>query len=259
MREPGPPSARQTGEMTTCTHRPDADRPEAHDTHDRLLIAARAAGDLGGRDLERADTILSTCDVCQTLLAELRSIAEATHHLPPVARPADVDFRLTPARAAGLARGGLRRRLLRPFGSAGSAPIRPLAMAFTTLGLAGLLLAALPLLPYAGGGASLPTTGGAIETPSIQAGTLDRKAVPPGGAAVPVQPGAEGTASAGPASPDAQATDDELLSFSAADRLRAFDEPPGSGGPTPLVLLSVAFLGLGIGLALLRRAALRLR
>lgn len=258
MREPGPPSARQTGEMTTRTHRPDADRPEAHDTHDRLLIAARAAGDLGGRDLERADAILSTCDVCQTLLAELRSIAEAVHRLPPVARPADLDFRLTSARAAGLARGGLRRRLLRPFGSAGSAPIRPLAMAFTTLGLAGLLLAALPLLPYAGGGASPPTAGGAIETPSIRAGTLDHKAVPPGGVAVPV-PSAEGTWSAGPASSDAQATDDERLSFSAADRLRAFDEPPRSGGPAPLVLLSVAFLGLGVGLALLRRAALRLR
>lgn len=275
--------------MTTRTPGPDGG---SHARHDRFLIAARAAGDLDGRDLARADAILSTCDPCRVLLADLRFIATATRLLPPPARPADLDFRLSRERAADLARGGLRRRLLRPFGPAGNPIVRPLAVACTTLGLAGLLVAALPLLPSPGGAAVLPATGGAIEAPSLQAATQDPEAAPPGGAvlpdrdalapggavlpdrgaltpdgaSVPVQPGAKGTEAAGPGGPDVPATGDAWLPSSGDDRLRAFGEPspsggppPGGGGPPPLVLLSVAFLGTGIGLALLRRAALRLR
>ena len=133
--------------MTTRTHRPDAG---PHDTHDRLLIAARAAGDLTGRDLDRAEVLLAACDRCRALLEELRAIAAATRHLPPAPRPPALDFRLTPDRAAALARGRGWRRFLRPFGRTGIGAVRPLAAAFTTLGVAGLLLAALPMLPFAG-------------------------------------------------------------------------------------------------------------
>ena len=146
VREPGRPPARQSGEMSTRNHGPDAG---SHDRHDRLLVAAAAAGDLAGPELARAEALLATCPDCRVLHAELLAIATATRHLPAPVRPPAMDFRITPDRAAELARGGLWRRLLRPFGRPGSGTIRPLAAAFTTLGLAGLMLAD-PAEPPAG-------------------------------------------------------------------------------------------------------------
>ena len=250
----------------------------SHATHDRFLIAARAAGDLAGRDLEQADAILSACEPCQDLLAELRSIATATRHLPPPVRLTDLDFRVTHDRAAALARDGAWLRLLRPFGDAGSGVIRPLAATLTTLGLAGLLFAAaLPMLPLAGGGVFMASTGAAPETreaviASGEPGTMLPGAMPPGdtsgggasegGASgcndAEPQPNPEAKSPRGLAGPVDRAGGAENSRPDGRDDGRLAREPGPPGESTPLVPLSIGSLGAGIVLLLLRRAALRL-
>jgi hypothetical protein len=277
--------------MRNRNHEPDAG---SHDTHDRLLVAAAAAGDLAGPELARAEARLGTCPDCRVLHAELFAIAAATRHLPAPVRPPAMDFRITADRAVELARGGLWRRLLRPFGRSGSPAIRPLAAAFTTLGLAGLLFATLPNLSLGGAAGSgyLTTIGQSVETRDMTAASAEPGvAAPPG--ATSLAPSDRDTAAelttgepfgtlARP-NPSAYA-DGSLPSFtsstkggggtatappevaaaatappeSAGDRL-AFAVSDDSGGPSPLVLLSLGLLAIGLGCFLLRRLALRLR
>jgi hypothetical protein len=276
--------------MRTRNHGPDTG---SHDTHDRLLVAAAAAGDLAGPELASAHALLETCPDCRVLHAELLAIAAATRHLPAPVRPPAMDFRITAHRAAELARGGLWRRLLGPFGRSGSPAIRPLAAAFTTLGVAGLLFATLPNLPLGGatGGGYLTTVGQSGETRDITAASVEPEvAVPPGAASLAPtdrDTAAEqttGTPFGSLAQPLPSAyADGSLSSFtsstkgggtatappdvagaatappeSAGDRL-AFAVGDDSGGPSPLVLLSLGLLAIGLGLFLLRRLALRLR
>lgn len=133
-----------------------------HAAHDRTLIAASATRDPGLSPAERAqaDALRAGCPDCARLHDDLVALATA---LPATATPARPrDFVLTPADAARLRRGGLRGWLAR-IGTAQDVLTRPLAIGFTTLGLAGLLVATAPtLLPGAGGasgGASQPTGG----------------------------------------------------------------------------------------------------
>jgi len=268
--------------MTTRTNGPDAG---SHDTHDRLLIAARAAGDLSGPELARSASLLATCPDCRALHDELRAIAAATRDLPPPMRPATLDFRIPPERAAVLARGGLWRRLLRPFGRSGSGTIRPLAAAFTTLGLAGLMLATLPTLQLGGAGASVYlATSAESEAPrDAQAPTFEPEIVAPGDAASPVASerdtaGGESTfdtaGGLGPLTPTADGKGAVPSPVTNAEGSgnggaptdggdegdgRTAGVTDGSGGPTPLTLLSLALLGAGLGLFLVRQVALRLR
>ena len=176
----------------------------------------------------------------------------ATSTIPPVPRPPALDFRLTTDRAAALARGRAWRRFLRSFGRRGSTPVRPLAAAFTTLGLAGLLLAALPVLPFGGAAMYQAPAGGASEARDLNRASHEITVEAPGMPTLdPLglkaqEPGTENLAAAAgePA---------------AIDEAQTGNGPTGSSGPTPLVVLSVGFLGAGLGLLLLRRAALRLR
>src|SRR5262245_63268823 len=84
-------------------------------------------------------SLIGACTSCADLRRDLVAIAAATRALPTRA-VAPRDFRLTPAQAASLRRGGWLGSLLRPFAAPRSA-VRPMAMAFTSLGLAGLLVA----------------------------------------------------------------------------------------------------------------------
>jgi hypothetical protein len=276
--------------MRTRNHGPDAG---SHDTHDRLLVAAAAAGDLAGPELAGSETLLATCPDCRALHAELLAIAATTRHLPAPARPPTMDFRITPDRAAELARGGLWRRLLRPFGRPGRGTVRPLAAAFTTLGLAGLMLAALPSIQL--GGSSAGASAGAYVNTALDSGMPEQA---PAATAGPEIESPRDAAGGVPASGDTAAerttgelfgslaqplpstyADGTLPSFTsntkgsgtatapptataapapAGDRL-AFAVSDGSGGPSPLVLLSLGLLAIGLGLFLLRRLALRLR
>lgn len=228
-----------------------------HDTHDRLLVAARAAGDLAGRDLDRAERLVATCDGCRDLLGDLRAIATATRGLPAPVRPPAADFRLTPERAASLARGAWWRRLLRPFARPGGGVVRPLAATLTTLGLAGLLLAALPMLPLGGSAAGPAGAAATAEARDTNQGAYGAAVAPTGDpsmdplglkVAAPVATGSTEVPAVGAAGSEA-----------ASDPVTANDRDAGSGGPAPLVILSGTFLGAGLGLFLLRRAALRVR
>jgi len=267
--------------MTTNTTEPNTG---SHTNHDRLLIAAHAARDLAGGERERAEALLAACDACRTLELELRAIATATRSVPPPAHLAGRDFRISADRAAALSRGRWWRRVLLPFGRPTGSAVRPLALTLTTLGFAGLILASLPSFPLGGAGAAPAAAPGSSEsramlqasqTPAVgavpeayqprdesgqprEASGLSTDAPPAPG--LGYQDGVTATDSGGtltgagqgggqptaPSPAPAKSTPGTLLE----------GEP---AGPTPLVLLSVAFLGAGLGLLLLRLAAQRLR
>lgn len=110
-----------------------------HPDHDLTLIAAHAAGDLSDAERTRAQARIDACSACADLHRDLIAIAVATRSLPTRAA-APRDFRIAPEQAARLARRGWLRTLLAPLGAPRSAA-QPLAAAFTSLGLAGLLVA----------------------------------------------------------------------------------------------------------------------
>lgn len=116
------------------TRMPD---PAGHAGHDQLLVAAYAAGDASGADLERAAALVASCPECARLHRDLRALSAALGAAPAPARPRD--FRLTAEDAARLSRPTGWRRVLAPFAGARSAT-GPLAASLAALGLAGLLL-----------------------------------------------------------------------------------------------------------------------
>lgn len=236
--------------MTSRTPRPDAG---SHATHDRLAVAALAAGDLSGPDLIRTRAVVAACPDCGNLLAEIRSIGTATRHLPPGTWVAPRDFRISPDQALSLARGAGWRRILRPFGRQGNAAVRPLAAMFSTLGVAGLLLAALPLLPFAGGRVSQDAAGGSAqvrEAPAAPSLQPEFRLL----ASPTVDP--SGDDFSGPAKAGAES---EPTSGEAADTSQPPEVEERSDMPAPQVLVSLVFLSAGLGLFLLQRAARRLR
>jgi hypothetical protein len=133
-----------------------------HAAHDRLLIAALAADDLTAGERERAEVFVAHCAPCAELAADLRAIAQATSatRLPVPARPRS--FTLSPDDAARIRPSGWRA-FVRRFGSADWSFTRPLAAGLTTLGLAGLLVSALPGFPSAAPAASPAASFGAAE------------------------------------------------------------------------------------------------
>lgn len=274
LREPVGSPGRPSGEMMPRTPLPDAG---SHATHDRLAVAALAAGDLSGTDQIHASALVATCEACGNLLAEIRTIAAATRGLPAPVRVAARDFRISPDQASSLARGAGWRRILRPFGRQGYVAIRPFAAMFSTLGVAGLLLAALPLLPFAGGTASMDTVGGGAQVREAPTAANPRpEARPPEAAGVdasdgkylganldgagsgptdgagtpPIEAGAPGPterAVIGPTEDQADGPSQPLETTQSTDP------------PAPLLLVSLVFLSAGLGLFLLQRAARRLR
>jgi hypothetical protein len=257
---------------------PDRDLTE-HASHDQTLTAALAAGDLVGPELAQARARIQDCPACRRLHEDLLAIATATRQLPPPVRPPARDFRISVERAARLGPGSIWRRLLRPFGPSGSGAIRPLATAFTTLGLAGLLFAALPSLQLGGGTAAAPSAGSAVETPRDAAsGQTSAPESQPDAAAAPTRTsgdtaGGEGTVDTsggfGPAiptsddkgavptaGPDTQGRENDEAGEGEMDLYATSDQ---AGRASPLVIASLGLLGAGLALFLLRRAALRLR
>jgi hypothetical protein len=142
---------------------PHLPTPSLHAAHDLTLIAALAARspDLTESQEATANEQLASCDGCTALLADLLTLQVAlpTTSAPPRPR----DFSLTPADAERLRRTGWRR-FLGLIGSARDNVSRPLAVGFTSLGVAGLLLASASSL--IGGGsdqAILSTVGAAVQ------------------------------------------------------------------------------------------------
>jgi hypothetical protein len=126
--------------------------PASHADHDALLVAAYAAGDAMGPELDAALALVATCPDCAALHHDLRAIAAATAVLPAPVRPRSRDFRLAPERAASLRPSGWRR-VLGPLAGPRFAFAGPLGTGLVTLGLAGFLVAGaagMPVTPSAG-------------------------------------------------------------------------------------------------------------
>lgn len=153
-----------------------------HAHHELTLIAGHAAGDLSDTDRAAADVLLAACNSCVELRRDLVAIATATRSLPAQSLPAR-DFRLDPERAARLRRGSWVRAALRPFASTSSA-VRPMAAAFTTLGIAGVFVATV-----------LPGIVGMAGSPALAPGSLDRDVTSveaAGPSSAPAAPGSPG-------------------------------------------------------------------
>ncbi len=128
---------------------------EQHAQHDPLLVVSLAAGDLTGAERDLATSLVADCGECATLHDDLLAIARATAALPTAVRPRD--FQLTPDQAARLRPLGWRR-FAAAFASPRLAMTRQLGVGLTTLGLAGLLVSALPTVNLGmGGAASAPS------------------------------------------------------------------------------------------------------
>ena len=234
--------------------------PASHAEHDLLLVAAFAAGDLGEADRERAELLASTCAECALLATDLRAIATATAALPPRTRPRD--FALSPQDAARLQGRGWRR-LLGVLAGPRSAALRPLATGLTTLGIAGLLLAAMPPIQL-GGAAAAPAGGGiapAAAPSGVERDSADGSAAPAPSAA-PVKLDSYSAQSAAPnGSPlavDTAGGDDPAVVPDEAVGAQPEITVPVVRGPSTLAVLSGAFLVLGLGLFGLRWTARRL-
>src|SRR5262245_49508635 len=127
--------------------------PDRHQDHDATLVAALAAGDATGGDHERASELVAGCAECAALRDDLVLIARAVHDLPAPRRTRD--YRLTEAGAATLRPTGWRR-LLGAFGGPRFRLAAPLGTTLATLGLAGLLVSAMPaIVPVAGPATSM--------------------------------------------------------------------------------------------------------
>lgn len=151
-----------------------------HAAHDLILIAALAARepDLSASDHAQGREQIESCADCRDLLADLAALQVALPAASTPSRPRD--FSLTPADAARLRAGGWRR-VLGFVGSARDGFSKPLAVGFTTLGLAGLLVATLPgaLGGATGGAVILSTVGSSVvsEGAPMQAQGSDRLSV----------------------------------------------------------------------------------
>jgi len=199
---------------------------------------------------------LAACPDCVALHSDLVAIAAA---LPDAAIPVRPrDYRLGPADAARLRRTGWRRWFA-AVGSSRDTVTRPLAIGLTTLGLAGLLLTALPSLPFAGT-ASAPARDPAGGSEMVVQGAAATSKAPapdmsfPGDAGLAPVAGSDGRsdgsigeAAAGPAITSSAGVDQGLVDD---DVLIASDDTV-----TPLVLVSGLFLLLGVGLFGLRVAS----
>ena len=135
---------------------------DTHIKHDPLIVAALAAGDLSGAERDQANAQIAACTDCAALHADLLDIARATAALPPVAAPRD--FTLSPGQAAALQPGGWRRFIA---AIAGSRPLmsRQLGIGLATIGLAGLLVSALPSMQLGGSSAAAPAARPAAGAP----------------------------------------------------------------------------------------------
>jgi hypothetical protein len=121
------------------SHVPDH-TPAAAALEHAALIVALDAGDLAGRERDRASTLLEACAGCASLMADLAVLRAATAALPTT--PRTRDYRLTDADATRL-RPSAWRRLLEWF-AAPRSTVPPLAGGLVALGIAGLLLTTSP-------------------------------------------------------------------------------------------------------------------
>jgi hypothetical protein len=234
-----------------------------HAAHDAYLVAAYAAGDATGAELEAATALVAACTGCAALHHDLRSIAAALPAIPAARRTRD--FRLTPTQAASLRPGGWRR-LLAPFAGPRFAFAAPLGSGLAALGIAGILLAGPGLAP--GGSTAGPVPAAGPIVPAERNGAGETGSVPPYAVGAP-SPGAPSPgrvmitadASAAPAPAASEAPGfalgpaDQVAVTSGPDDTAAQDPgAKGAGGAVPAstipVVVPVSIVGILAGLVL---------
>lgn len=156
----------------TDAHR--SSTPAAHAAHDLSNVAALAARaiDLDEKTAATTRRQVAECTACADVLADLLTLQTVLPTTSTPTRPRD--FRLTAADAARLQLTGWRR-FLGFFGSARDGFSRPLAIGFTTLGLAGLLVATVPSMSVGAGQSTteLSTVGNAVPAASGAPASMD--------------------------------------------------------------------------------------
>ena len=261
--------------------------PDSHHDHDLALVAALAAGDAQGRDHTRATELVTSCAECALVRDDLVALASSLHSLPAPRRTRD--YRLTAEQAAALRPTGWRR-FLGAFGGTGFRFATPVGTAMATLGIAGLLLSAIPSSLPAGTTGDGTNSAAGVPAAASDAAILE-SAVPSlgyglsGGSAIPdaspsaaaYQPAATGIAkataraAAPSAAPSAAASTESVTSIaaSAPPASRAADLAQATAtadtpvptrkttSPNALVFTSLLLLVGGAMLVLLRAASRR--
>jgi len=227
----------------SADHPRPADHP-GHADHDGLLISAFVAGDLDERERARAEGLLAACSDCRRLAADLRSISAV---LPFAAAPRRTrDFRLTEGQMSG-------RTDVRSAFDRLRARLRPAGAALTTIGIAGLLLAGVSGLT--GNAASSPTilsnVGNPVGQPAFGNDYGKDAAGAGGGVASPAESAASVPGSPGAFVPETGSTPGPVASAAAGGETRDAAGPTPSGapappGPSPLLVGSIALLGIGL-------------
>lgn len=219
------------------------DRATDHATHDRLLIAAHAAGDLDGSDLARAERLLSACADCRVLADDLRSIVAALPTAAVPRRPRDFRLRVSDVDARPAAD---RLSRLQASVDAFRRSLSPVGAGLATIGIAGLLLAGSSGLFGASSGTILSTVGAAVGSPGEARDNA-------GGAPVPgvASPGASAAFEQRSPAPTAVAGGGEVPSIptpkpAVPEKVAPVPTPTAPPGPPPLVVGSLAILGLGV-------------
>ncbi len=226
-----------------------------HPSHDPELIAAHAGGDLAGAQLVLASRLTSSCEDCARLHADLLALAAATRSLPANAT-APRDYRLSTDQAERLRRGGLVRRLLRPFANPASG-VRPLAVTFSGLGAIGLAVVMLvPLLGASMASAPVPAAGGdGFTAAGATAAPAEQPVfgVLPGPTAGTARDHVEATAQPG----EADAVDENGSGQASGGKTASATASVGTNPSTILLIASLVLLATGVGLLALRILARR--
>jgi len=231
---------------------PNSIRSTAHPDHDLLLVASLADRDLTGDEQARARAQVDACAACASLHADLVSLARATRDLPPIARPRA--FTLRPEDARRL-RPNLLRRMVGAFGTSRDGLSRQLALGFTTIGLAGLLVGVLPgALSLGGATGALTPVGEAVEDDRLRSLGAVPGATQEQGRADGFGEPAVPAAGSGDAAGDAagQGSDVEAFSEDAVAERDPVALAPDPSGTSLLIVLSGTFLIAGLGLFALR-------
>jgi hypothetical protein len=258
-----------------------------HASHDRLLVAAHVAGDTTPQEGDRAAALLAVCPHCRDLAADLASIALASRALPAPERTRD--FRLSPEQAARIRNRSIPDRvaaaLLAPRGVG-----RALAPTLMTLGLAALMVSALPgalgqaastpLRDSAERGVTAPSTPAAFDAGSgggapAPAGAPDVAKASPVPTAAPTAGSVAAPITGDAALPQASgrttssATDAQELARGGPNATTGPASPVPAApsdqllsrgsmqGPPPLLILAIVLFGSGALLLVARRLASR--
>ena len=250
-----------------------------HARHDALLVVSLAAGDLTGADRDLAAALVAGCAGCAAIHDDVLSIARATAALPAAVRPRD--FQISPEQAARLRPAGWRG-LVAAFAGSRLAFSRQLGVGLTTLGLAGLLISALPgtsMMGSAAGASAAPVAQEFMSSENVDTAGGAERSMAPGTVAAPAAaasaaPAASGDSMFGPSDPDASGrnsvggvqsydhatpgTDGSTEAPDEATRTGAPTQTPTQTSTSPLLVASVILVIAGLALLVARRLARRM-